>query len=97
MLALYINFAAIVVIILAFILSLRLRKQVLGGTVKTTWNILTALIAAFVIGYLLTPFFSVLNAGSKDLVVSLIFFFGAIFVIIVIYLFQKIIKDLGLS
>ncbi len=93
---LIIDIAAIAAILIAFFQALKLRGTIPGGIVKSTWNILTTLIGLFVLGYLLIPFYSVLNAATKDLVASLIFLFGAFFVIIVINLYQRIIKDLGL-
>ncbi len=95
-LTLIIDIAAIVAILVALFRALKLRHAIPGGIVKSTWNILTALIALFVLGYLLIPFYSILDTATKDIVASLIFFFGALFVIIVIHLFQRIMKDLGL-
>ena len=43
-----------------------------------------------------TPFFRLLPSEFKDVLVGVIFLAGAIFVLIVINLFFKIIEDIGL-
>lgn len=72
------------------------RHRVPGGKVKTTWNYLSALIVMFSAGYLSTPFFSILPQDIKDVLVGVIFLAGAVFVVIVIKLFFKIVEDIGL-
>ena len=88
--------AAIVVMLYALYSSFTLKSKIPGGKVKATWNILTGLIVMFTIGYLATPFFRLLPQEFKDILVGIIFLAGAIFVVIVIKLFYKIIEDLGL-
>lgn len=88
--------SAIAVMFYALFRTLTLRNKVPGGKVKSTWNFLTFLIVLFSVGYLSTPFFSLLPAATKDILVGCIFFFGAIFVLIVVNLFIKIVEDLGL-
>lgn len=73
-----------------------LRQRVPGGKVRSTWNILSSLIVMFTVGYLSTPFFRLLPPEFKDVLVGVIFLAGAIFVLIVIKLFFKIIEDIGL-
>jgi magnesium-transporting ATPase (P-type) len=90
------SISAIAVMFYALFRALSLRNKVPGGKVKSTWNFLTFLVVLFAIGYLTTPFFSLLPAATKDLLVGFIFFFGAIFVVIVVNLFIKIVEDLGL-
>ncbi len=88
--------AAILVMLYALYSSITLKNKVPGGKVKKTWNILTGLIVMFTVGYLTTPFFRMLPQGVKDILVGVIFLAGAIFVVIVIKLFFRIIEDLGL-
>jgi hypothetical protein len=73
-----------------------LRHRVPGGKVRSTWNILSGLIVMFTVGYLSTPFFRLLPPELKDVLVGVIFLAGAIFVLIVIKLFFKIVEDIGL-
>jgi hypothetical protein len=93
---LVLSVAAILVMLYALYSSFALKSKVPGGKVRETWNILSGLIVLFTVGYLSTPFFRLLPQEVKDLVVGVIFLAGAIFIVIVIKLFFKIIEDLGL-
>jgi hypothetical protein len=73
-----------------------LRHKIPGGKVKSTWNFLAGLIMLFSAGYLSTPFFRLLPQEIKDIFVGVIFLAGAVFVLIVIKLFFRIIEDIGL-
>ncbi|OGW33798.1 MAG: hypothetical protein A2X58_09585 [Nitrospirae bacterium GWC2_56_14] len=88
--------AAVLVMVYALYSALSLRSKIPGGKVKSAWNLLTSLITMFTIGYLATPFFRLLPPEVKDILVGVIFLAGAIFVVIVIKLYFKIIEDLGL-
>ncbi len=90
------SIAAIIVMLYALINAFSLRKKIPGGKVKETWNTLTGLIVMFTVGYLATPLFQMLSQEIKDILVGVIFLAGAVFVVIVINLFYKIIEDLGL-
>ena len=87
---------AILVMVYALYSALSLKSKIPGGKVKSAWNMLTSLIGLFTIGYLATPFFRLLPQEVKDVLVGVIFLAGAIFVVIVIKLYFKIIEDLGL-
>ncbi|MHB8846361.1 MAG: hypothetical protein ACYC7L_16630 [Nitrospirota bacterium] len=93
---LLLSIAAILVMVYALYSSFTLKNKVPGGKVRETWNILTGLIVIFTIGYLTTPFFRMLPQEFKDILVGVIFLAGAVFVVIVIKLFYKIVEDLGL-
>jgi hypothetical protein len=88
--------AAILVMFYALYSAVSLRNKIPGGKVKATWSTLTGLIVMFTAGYVATPFFRLLPPEIKDLLVGVIFFAGAIFVVIVIKLFFRIVEDLGL-
>jgi predicted membrane channel-forming protein YqfA (hemolysin III family) len=90
------SITAIAVMFYALYSAFILRHRVPGGKVKSTWNFLTGLIVMFSVGYLSTPFFRLLPQEAKDALVGVIFLAGAIFVLIVIKLFYKIVEDLGL-
>jgi len=93
---LVLSISAIVVMLYALYSSFTLKNKVPGGKVKKTWGVLNGLIVMFTIGYLTTPFFRLLPQSVKDILVGVIFLAGAIFVVIVIKLFYKIVEDLGL-
>lgn len=90
-----ISIAAIGVMLYCLYLVLSLRKNVPGGVVGKTWGTLTALVALFTVGYFVTPFFSLLPGEIINLIVSLIFFFGAIYVVITVRLIYRIIEELS--
>ncbi len=96
MLFLVLSVLSIVVMLYALYSALIFRHKVPGGKVKSTWNFLAGLIVMFSIGYISTPFFRLLPQEIKDVLVGVIFLAGAIFVLIVIKLFFKIVEDIGL-
>ncbi len=90
------SIAAICVMIYALVRVVSLNKRIQGGTVGATWKVLSSLVALFAIGYLTTPFFPMLPDMYQQLIVGFIFLAGAIFVVIVVNLFYKVIKEIGL-
>ena len=90
------SISSIGVMLYALYKAFILRHRVPGGKVRSTWNLLSGLIVMFTVGYLSTPFFRLLPPEFKDVLVGVIFLAGAIFVLIVIKLFFKIIEDIGL-
>jgi len=90
-----ISLLAIAVMVLCLVNVLRLSKSVPGGIVGQTWKQLTALVILFTIGYLVTPFFPLLPAGVVDLVVALIFLFGAGYVWLTVRLIHRVIRELA--
>lgn len=82
---------AIFIMFIALWNAIDFRSSVPTGVVGKTWNIITALVAFFFIGYLTTPFFVLLTQEQKDLIVAFIFFFGAVYVLITLRLMYKII------
>ncbi|MCG6933527.1 MAG: hypothetical protein LJE57_07800 [Gallionella sp.] len=90
-----ISIAAILVMFYCLFLVLKLGKQVPGGVVGKNWKFLTFLVVLFTLGYLTTPFFSMLPAEIVSVMVSLIFFFGAVYVVITVKLIYRIIEELS--
>jgi len=88
--------SSIAVMLFALYQTFILRHKVPGGKVRSTWNFLSVLIVMFSVGYLATPFFGLLPQEVKDILVGVIFLAGAVFVLIVIKLFYKIVEDIGL-
>ena len=90
-----ISLLAILVMFYCLWLVLSLRKNIPGGVVGNTWKTLTALVVLFTFGYLVTPFFSMLPPMLMNVIVSLIFLFGAIYVVITVKLIYRIIEELA--
>ncbi len=88
--------AAIAVMLYALFRVNRLRRRVPGGVVRSTWNYLTGLVVLFTLGYLATPFFPLLPEAVRQLLVGGIFLGGAVFVVVVVRLFQRVVDELGL-
>ncbi|NCN89873.1 MAG: hypothetical protein GW936_10655, partial [Gallionella sp.] len=75
-------------------LVLSLKSSIPGGMIGKRWNFLTMLVVLFSIGYLATPFFDRIPAETLRLVVSAIFVFGAIYVVVTVRLIYNIIREL---
>ncbi len=93
---LVLSITSIFVMCYALYSALILRHKVPGGKVRSTWNFLTILVGFFTVGYLATPLFRMLSQEIKDILVGVIFLAGAVFVVIVVKLFYKIVEDVGL-
>jgi hypothetical protein len=91
----FITIAAICIMVYCLYLVMSLKKLVPGGIVGSKWNFLSGLVVLFTIGYLTTPFFGVIPESILRLIVSCIFFFGAIYVVITVKLIYQIIKELS--
>ncbi len=88
-------FAAIAAMLYCLWLVVSLRRSVPGGVVGSKWNQLTALVALFAVGYLAMPFFRQLPVATLQLIVALVFLFGAVYVMITIRLIHAIIRELA--
>ncbi|WP_333839193.1 hypothetical protein [Pelomicrobium sp.] len=91
----FISVAAILVMFYCLSLVLVLRGSIPGGVVGRTWRLLTLLVMLFTVGYLATPFFPLLPPDVANLIVSLIFLFGAVYVVITVRLIYRIIEELS--
>ena len=96
LLILLIWLSAIVVISFAFFRALTLTKKIPGGLVKQSWKLLYYLIGLLGVGYLTMPLFSRLPESSRDFIVGVVSLAGAVFILRVINLFYRIIKEVGL-
>lgn len=92
---LLITVAAILVMFYCLWLLLSLKKEIPGGIVGKQWRILEMLVWLFALGYLATPFANLLPEQMLRLIVSVIFLFGAIYVVITVKLIHRIIKELS--
>lgn len=92
--SLIISFAAILVMIFCLLQVYTLKSKIPGGVIGKQWNFLVMLVVLFSVGYLATPFFGALPAELMRLIASLIFFFGAIYVLITVKLIYRVIQEL---
>jgi len=88
------NIVAILIMFYCLYLVLSLKSSIPGGMVGKHWNFLTLLVSLFSIGYLTTPFFDQLPTNIQHLVVSFIFVFGAIYVLVTVRLIFNVIREL---
>ncbi len=95
-LTLIISLSAIMVVFYALIKAASLNKKIPGGIVKEYWRLLYYLIGLIAAGYLTMPLFPTLPESSRDLVISIIYLAGAVFIVKVINLLFKIAKEAGL-
>jgi hypothetical protein len=94
-LSFFISIVAILVMLYCLYLVVSLKKHVPGGIVGRTWNFLTGLVVLFTLGYLTTPWFGIIPENLLNLIVSCIFLFGAIYVVITVKLIFRIIEELS--
>ncbi|MGV6852145.1 MAG: hypothetical protein ACWA5R_08210 [bacterium] len=70
-------------------------KQFSGGMIGKQWSYLTGLVVLFTLGYIALPFFGKLPPETMQLVVSLVFLFGAVYVFITIKLIKTVVDILS--
>lgn len=90
-----ISVLAILVMFYCLWLVVSLGKGVPGGVVGRAWRTVRTLVALFAIGFLVTPFFGLLSPDLMKLIVSVIFLFGAVYVVITVRLIHRIIEELA--
>ncbi len=90
--SLLISLIAILVMVYCLWLVLSLKAEVPGGVVGRQWTVMSWLVGLFTIGYLTTPFFSRIPVASLNMIASLIFLFGAIYVLITVKMIYRIIR-----
>ena len=93
--SLAISLAAILTMIYCLYLVTSLKSSVPGGMVGKKWKFLMMLVALFTVGYMATPFFSMIPEKLLRLIVSCIFFFGALYVMLTVKLIHRIILELS--
>jgi len=91
---LFITLLAILVMFYCLWLTFKLKSSIPGGVVGKKWSVLSSLVTVFTVGYLATPFFGQLPLEIQQLLVSVIFLFGAIYVAITIQLLHTVITEL---
>lgn len=91
----FISIAAIAIMLYCLYLVVTLKQNVPGGIVGKKWNFLMILVVLFTLGYFTTPFFATIPEDVLRLIVSGIFLFGAIYVVITVKLIYQIIRELS--
>lgn len=92
--SLIVTFAAIVVMLYCLLQVITLKPRIPGGIIGKRWNFLMGLVFLFTFGYIATPFFGALPEDLLRLIVSFIFFFGALYVVVTVKLIYRIIQEL---
>lgn len=92
-----ISAAATVVMAVNVVRAFKLRKAIIGGELGEKWNYSLYLILFFFVGYVISPLFLWISPEFKDIVISLVFFFGAVFVFIMINLIFSMMTMLGVK
>ena len=95
-LILLLSLSAIGTIFYALLKVISLNRKIPGGIVKESWKLLYYLIGLLGVGYLTMPILPALPEASRELIIAIIFLAGAVFILKVINLFNKIIKEVGL-
>jgi hypothetical protein len=93
--------AALAILVMAanVVQAVRLRRSIVGGEVGSKWSALTGLIAAFFVGYLLSPLAVLFGLPTEALYVMVfgVFLFGAVFVFVVIGIIRDTLSFLKLT
>jgi hypothetical protein len=95
-LSMLISLSAILITFYALFRVAVLNKKIPGGIVKQYWRLFYYLIGLLIIGFLATFLFPTLPETSRELIIAIISLAAAIFIMKVINLFYKIIKNVGL-
>ena len=90
------SIAAVCTMGYALLKVIALKRKLKGGVVGKTWTALYYMIGLFTAGYLSTLLFPVLPDTSQQMIVGIVFLVAAVFVVTVINLFLRIIKEVGL-
>ena len=87
---------SIIVVFYAFFRAWTLRKKIPGGIASRAWKFLYYLIGLLAVGYLTLPLFSRLPEESREFIFVVVSLATAVFIVKVIDLFFKVIKEVGL-
>jgi hypothetical protein len=89
-----IGIAAVFLMLINLFFTVSMRSHVKGGLIGKRWNYMTVLVLMFAAGYFILPFLSTMTVETLRIVVSMIFFFGALYVMITLRMIYGIIKEL---
>lgn len=83
---------AIIVMLFSLMRAIDYKKTIPEGVVGKSWNVIVSWVVFFFLVYLTIPlFFVLLSQETKDIIVSFIFLFGAVFILINLTLVYRII------
>ena len=86
---------AVITMLYAFWQVFALKQHIRGGMVGRRWKILASLVLLFAVGYIAMPFMGKLPPETLQVVVAVIFLFGAVYVVVTISLIKRIILALS--
>ncbi len=92
---LLITILAVVTMLYALWQVFALKHHIRGGMVGKSWKILAALVLLFAIGYIAMPFMGKLPPETLQIIIAVIFLFGAVYVVVTISLIKRIIVALS--
>lgn len=84
---------AIILMLIGLVMCLRLRRVATGGTIGRVVNILLVLILLFTFGYFGAPFMPHLPPEVGLVLTAVVFFFGAAYVILVLWLINRLVSQ----
>lgn len=90
-----ITILAVVTMLYALWQVFALKQHIQGGMVGKSWKILAALVLLFAVGYIAMPFMGKLPPENLQVIVAVIFLFGAVYVVVTISLIKRIIVTLS--
>lgn len=93
--SLIITILAVVIMLYALWQVFALKQHIQGGMVGRRWKILASLVVLFALGYIGMPFMGELPPETLNIVVAVIFLFGAVYVVVTISLIKRIILALS--
>lgn len=91
---LVLSFMGIGIMVYCLWMVISIKHTLPGGVIGSKWNTLIWLVLFFTIGYLVTPFSSMLSESVLRIVAGLVFLFGAVYVAVTIHLIRRIIREL---
>lgn len=91
---LMLDVAAVLLMLYCLWSVISLKKSIPGGVIGSKWNMLIGLVVMFSFGYMAMPFFSEIPPDVLRLIISAVFFFGAVYVLITIKLLKAVIQVL---
>ncbi|MDJ0762239.1 MAG: hypothetical protein QNJ97_04545 [Myxococcota bacterium] len=84
---------AIILMLLGLIMAIQLKNVAAGGTIGRSVKIIMVLIVIFTVGYLVALLMPLLSIEVSLIIVGVIFLFGAVYVLLVLWIIRRLIKQ----
>ena len=84
----------VIILCISLVPATRIAAEMPVGIIRKRWRVLWLLIVLFIVGYLAYAIVVIQEGNTHDLIVGVIFLFGALFVLFVCQLTLKTVKDL---